>query len=152
MVVDGLTAVLSGSGAREPQARFALFVYLTGELFLFRFVGLGATLATLTGVAILYLFPVTGASTFLLLNLALLTTVGLLSGHFALCFERSDVLSNIVCNQPRTGKVSTALFGYIAFPFVILAVAITLSQTPGVLGWSGGLIRLLLKAIGLGGL
>lgn len=151
-IVDGLKRLFSGGHARDPQPRLALFVYLTGELFLFRFVGLGATLSTLTGVAILYLFPVTGASTFLLLNLALLAIVGLLSGHYALRFEYNDVLSNIVCNQPRTGKVSTALFGYIAFPFVILALAITLSQTPGVLGWSGGLIRLLLKTIGLGGL
>ncbi len=151
-VLDGLKALFTGSCSRDPQPRLALFVYLTGELFLFRLVGLGATLATLAGVAILYLFPVTGASTFLLLNLALLAIVGLLSGHYALRFEYNDVLSNIVCNQPRAAKVSTALFGYIAFPFVILAIAITLSQTPGVLGWSGGLIRLLLKTVGLGGL
>ncbi|MDP3293159.1 MAG: hypothetical protein Q8M37_00290 [Nevskia sp.] len=151
-IIDGLKALFTGGHSRDPQPRLALFVYLTGELFLFRFVGLGATLATLTGVAILYLFPVTGATAFLLLNLALLVTVGLLSGHYALRFEHNDVLSNIVCNQPRAGKVSTALFGYIAFPFVILAMAITLSQTPGVLGWSGGLIRLLLKSVGLGGL
>ncbi len=151
-IIDGLKMLFSGGHSRDPQPRLALFVYLTGELFLFRLVGLGATLATLTGVAILYLFPVTGASTFLLLNLALLAIVGLLSGHYALRFEHNDVLSNIVCNQPRAAKVSTALFGYIAFPFVILAIAITLSQTPGVLGWSGGLIRLLLKTIGLGGL
>lgn len=151
-VVAGLRALLSAGGHRQPGPRLALFVYLTGEIFLFRFVGLGASLATLTSVAVLYLFPVTGGSTFLLLNLALLASVGLLSGHFALKFESDDVLSNIVCNQPRSGKVSTALFGYIAFPFVILAIAITLSQTPGVLGWSGGLIRLLLKTVGLGGL
>ncbi|WP_293394012.1 hypothetical protein [Nevskia sp.] len=151
-IIDGLKALFTGGCSRDPQPRLALFVYLTGELFLFRFVGLGATLSTLTGVAILYLFPVTGATPFLLLNLALLAIVGLLSGHYALRFEYDDVLSNIVCNQPRAGKVSTALFGYIAFPFLILAIAITLSQTPGVLGWSGGLIRLLLKTIGLGGL
>ena len=52
------------------------------------------------------------------------------------------VLSNILCNRPKKAAWSNSLFGFIAAPFSVLAVAILIVELPGVIDWGGELISL----------
>jgi hypothetical protein len=62
----------------------------------------------------------------------------------ATTFEGDGLLSNVLCNRPRKGKLSITLFVFIAAPFLALSGAIAVTRIPGVVDWSGGVLGLLL--------
>jgi hypothetical protein len=139
-----------GSTPNLLRSRMPLFLLFASELTIFRGAAIGAVTAALASVLIVFLFPVTAASSFVAINVAVLAVAGLLSGLMAVQFERDEVLSNILCNRSKETRFSTALFAYIAFPFVVLAAAIAITGIPGMLDWGGGLIGWLLEKVGAG--
>ena len=139
-----------GSAPDKLRSRLPLFLLFASELMIFRGAAFGAVIAALAGVLIVYLFPVTAAGSFVGINVAVLAVAGLLSGLMAVQFERDEVLSNILCNRTKETKFSTALFAYIAFPFVVLAAAIAISEIPGMLDWGGGVISWVIGKLGSG--
>jgi len=104
-------------------------------------------MCALASVTIVYLYPVED-DTMLLLNLLILTAVGVLCAYRVTGFERDEVLSNILCNRSKKTEVSTAFFIVIAAPFVVLAMAITIIAIPGVVDWAGGVLAML-RALGV---
>jgi hypothetical protein len=143
---DLLTKLLA-QGIDDADTRGALFVLLAAEVSLFRWLVLATLLATLGGVVLAYLFPMQ-ADILILLNLVLLTLAGLLLGYMSAMFEGDGVLSNVLCNRPRKARWSMTLFAFITAPFLVLVVAITIAQMPGVVQWSGGLLELV-NAVGV---
>jgi hypothetical protein len=142
-----LLAELLGKGIDNSTTRGALFVLLAVEMSLFRWLVAATLLATLGGVVLAYLFPMQ-ADILILLNLCLLTLAGLLLGYMSAMFEGDGVLSNVLCNRPRKARWSVTLFAFVTAPFLVLVVATTIAQMPGVIQWSGGLLELV-NAVGV---
>jgi hypothetical protein len=138
---------LLANGIDDASTRGALFVLLALEMSLFRWLVAATLLATLGGVVLAYLFPMQ-ADILILLNLGLLTLAGLLLGYMSAMFEGDGVLSNVLCNRPRKARWSVTLFAFVTAPFLVLVVAITIAQMPGVIQWSGGLLELV-NAVGV---
>jgi hypothetical protein len=130
------------AGVRDSRHRFALFALLASEMSLFRWISLGAMICALASVMIVYLYPIE-ADTLLIMNLAMLALTGVLCAYMAVVFEGDEVLSNVLCNRSKKTQVSVGLFGFIAFPFIALAVAVAIIGVPGVVDWAGGLLAML---------
>jgi hypothetical protein len=136
-----LTAWLTGCDDSEHRA--AVFLLFATEIGVHRWLVAGAVVCALASVGIVYLFPIE-SDLLLLLNLGLLMTAGAIAAYMATTFEGDGLLSNVLCNRPRKGKMSITLFVFIAAPFLALSGAIAVTRVPGVVDWSGGLIALLL--------
>jgi hypothetical protein len=134
-----LGAMLSGGTTGEQ--RLALFLLLASEMSIFRWLVLATLVSTLASVLMIYLFPIE-ADILVGINLLILVAIGLMSGFMAATFEGDGVLSNILCNRPKKAAWSNSLFGFIAAPFSVLAVAILIVELPGVIDWGGELISL----------
>jgi hypothetical protein len=136
-------------GARQNggKHRRAVFALLASEVALYRWQVAGAVLCASASVCAAYLFPLE-ADALMMWNMLVLVVHALLAGYVATTFERDGVLSNILCNRPKEAKFSASLFTYAALPFFALGFAIAVSQVPGVIDWSGGLIALL-KTVGI---
>jgi hypothetical protein len=130
-------------GSDDSEHRAAVFLLFATEIGVHRWLVAGAVLCALGSVGIVYLFPIE-SDTLLLLNVGLMITAGAIAGYMATTFEGDGLLSNVLCNRPRKGKLSITLFVFIAAPFLALSGAIALTRIPGVVDWSGGLIGLLL--------
>jgi hypothetical protein len=135
-----LASWLRGETGSPHQA--AVFALLVAEISLFRWSVAGAVLCALASVASVYLFPI-GSDRLLLFNLLVLTAVGVATGFTATIFERDKLLSNVLCNRPEPRQFSTTLFVCITLPFLGLALAIAITDIPGVVDWGGGLLQLL---------
>ena len=120
-----------------------MFLLLATEIGVYRWLVAGSVICALASVGIVYLFPIE-SDTLLLLNLGLLMTAGAIAGYKAATFEGDGLLSNVLCNRPRKGKLSITLFVFIAAPFLALSGAVAVTRIPGVVDWSGGVIGLLL--------
>lgn len=138
------------SGANSGVNRFALFALLASEVSQFRRTAFAAMFCALAGIGMNYLFPLSAATPFLLLNIILLIGIGLWAAFTAVRFERDAVLSPVLTNTPPKLTFSTALFGYIALPFVLFGMAIAIIEVPGVVDWGGGVFGLILKKLGFG--
>jgi hypothetical protein len=138
---ESLSGILF-AGARDSRHRFALFALLAAEMSLFRWISLGAIVCALASVLIVYLYPIE-ADTLLIINLAILALTGVVCAYLAVVFEGDEVLSNVLCNRPKKTQMSVGLFGFIAFPFIALAVAVAIVGVPGVVDWAGGLLAML---------
>jgi hypothetical protein len=134
-------------GKSDGEHLTAIFVLLATELSVFRWSAVGSVLCALASVATVYLFPIE-ADSLLMFNLLLLLGVGAIAGFAATTFERDTLMSNVLCNRPAPRKFSTPLFVFISVPFVALAVAVAITELPGVIDWSGGVLQLLV-ALGL---
>jgi hypothetical protein len=131
----------------ESEEWAAVFVLLASEISLHRWMIAGAVLCAVASVGIVYLFPIE-SDLLLALNLLILVAAGALAGYTAMTCESDGVMSNVLCGRCKKVKLSIALFGFVAAPFVALAIAIGIANIPGVLDWSGGLITLL-ESLGL---
>jgi hypothetical protein len=115
---------------------------LATEILLYRWATGAAAVSSMTAAWMVYLFPITDGDDLLLINIALLALTGLYFAHNTVRFERDQVLSRLLCNRPEKTQFSMALFGYVALPFVVIAVVIAITQVPGVLDWGGGIFSL----------
>jgi hypothetical protein len=138
-----LLAAWMYKGTDDSEHRAAVFLLFATEIGVLRWLVAGAVVCALGSVGIVYLFPIE-SDMLLLLNLGLMIGAGAIAGYMATTFEGDALLSNVLCNRPRKGKLSTTLFIFIAMPFLALAGAIAITKVPGVVDWSGGVIGLLL--------
>ncbi len=140
---------LKNLSERDPQKREAaaraLYTLLASSMTLYRWCVFGCAGSVIAAATMVYLFPVTDADILLLLNLGVLLVIGVHSGFTTMRYESDELLSNVLCNQEKQMKFSYALFGFVAFPFILLMVAIAITQIPGVLNWSGGILDLLIQ-------
>jgi len=136
-------------GIHQPtlgtKTRVALYLVLASEVALVRWATFSSALCALSVAVFAYLFPVSGASAFVLLNLALLAALGLFAGYTAMSLERDEVMSNVLCNRSAKLELSSNLFNYTAFPFVALAIGLAIVQVPGVLDIGDGVFQTLLR-------
>ncbi len=141
----------TGIPAKIPaKTRIALYVLFASEVSQIRWATFSSAICSLTVAAFAYFYPVSGADAFVLFNLVLLALTGLFAGNSATELERDEVMSNILCNRSSKLEVSSSLFRYIAFPFVVLAVMLAIVNVPGVLSWGDGLFKALLHLVGGG--
>ena len=138
-----LLAAWMYKGTDDSEHRAAVFLLFATEIGVLRWLVAGAVVCALGSVGIVYLFPIE-SDMLLLLNLGLMIGAGAIAGYMATTFEGDALLSNVLCNRPRKGKLSITLFIFIAMPFLALAGAIAITKVPGVVDWSGGVIGLLL--------
>jgi hypothetical protein len=143
---------LIDKGVVKDQTLLALFALLVGEIGLIQFAIVGVMLTSLAATALVFVFPISDGDDLLLLNLGILTLSGVFSGLVTIRFETDEVLSWVLCNRERKAEFSLALFGYVAFPFAILAIAIAIADIPGVLNWGGSIFSALLEITKPGGL
>jgi hypothetical protein len=134
-------------GRDDTEIRFALFALFVTEISVFRWSIVGAVLCAMSSVLVVYLFPVE-ADLLLLVNLTALAFAGLVCGYGCMVFEGDEVLSNVLCNRSKKVRLSTTLFGLIAAPFLVLAIAITVIDIPGVVDWGDGILALV-HALGI---
>jgi hypothetical protein len=133
------------SGTSNDSTLVAAFALLAGEICLVQNAIVGVTLTTLAATGLAYAFPITDGDGLLLINLVTLTLTGLFAGFITMRFETDKVLSRILCNRDEKAKFTLPLFGYVAFPFAVLAIAIAIADIPGVLSWSGSIFSAILE-------
>jgi len=143
---------LLDQGIVKDNTLLALFALLIGEIGLIQLAIVGVMLTSLTATALVFVFPISDGDGLLLLNLGILTLSGIFSGLVTIRFETDEVLSWVLCNRERKAEFSLPLFGYVAFPFAILAVAIAIADIPGVLNWGGSIFSAMLEITKPGGL
>ncbi len=136
------------AAAIPVKTRIALYLLFASEVSQIRWATSSSAICSLTVAAFAYFYPVSGADVFVLFNLVLLALTGLFAGNSATELERDEVMSNILCNRSSKLEVSSSLFRYIAFPFVVLAVMLAIVNVPGVLSWGDGLFKALLHLVG----
>lgn len=141
---------LHRSAAIPAKTRVALYLLFASEVSQIRWATFSSAICSLTVAAFAYFYPVSGADVFVLFNLVLLALTGLFAGNSATELERDEVMSNILCNRSSKLEVSSSLFRYVAFPFVVLAVMLAIVNVPGVLSWGDGLLKALLHLVGGG--
>jgi hypothetical protein len=130
--------------SRDQQS--ALIALFSSEIFLYQRAVFGVVLCALATTAIAYFYPITDANNLVLINLAILLSTGIYSGYTTVRFEADTVLSNLLCNRHRKPDFSFGLLSYVAFPFIVLAIVIAITDIPGVLDWGGGLMKTLINA------
>ena len=123
----------------------ALFALVASSMTIYRWCVLGCAASALASATIIYLFPVMDADSLLLLNIAFLLAIGVHSGFSTVRYEANELLSNVMSNRPKAMQFSLPLFGFVAFPFVMLVIAIAITQIPGVLTWGDGIFDLLIQ-------
>jgi hypothetical protein len=143
--VNNLTNALNGK-AQEHDNKLALYALLASEIFLYQRSVLGVAICSFASASIVYFYPVSDAEILLMTNLGVLLIMGIYSGYTTVRFESDVVLSNVLCNRPSKPDFSIALFGYVAFPFIVLAIVIAITDIPGVMDWGGGLLNTLIRA------
>jgi len=74
-----------------------------------------------------------------------LVGAGIHWSYHTLNFERTLVLSNVLCNRAKSTEGSMGLFVSLFSPFIVVAGFVAVVQLPGVLDVSGGLLKLLEK-------
>lgn len=137
---------ISGAAPSRDQ-QSALIALFSSEVFLYQRAVFGVVLCALATTAIAYFYPITNANNLVLINLAILLATGVYSGYTTVRFESDTVLSNLLCNRHRKPDFSFGLLSYVAFPFIVLAIVIAITDIPGVLDWGGGLMKTLINAI-----
>jgi hypothetical protein len=128
-----------------PTTLFTLFALLVREIGLVQNAILGVALTALTATLLVFLSPVSDGDGLLLVNLSVLAATGLFSGYMTMRFETDEVLSRVLCDRGKKAEFSVAIFGYVAFPFTVLAIAIAIADIPGVLSWGNGIVETLLQ-------
>ena len=148
-IVEWLLAEPAGLSTAEAQRRYAMRELIAREIWSLRCLALLALLSCLAGVVLVYYYPVPGRDGFLTLNMVLMVITALLFAVMTIRLERNEIASRLICDRDKNVRFSFGMLNIIALPFVLIALAITVSEVPGVREATGSWISPLLNLLGL---
>ena len=94
-------------------------------------------------VLVAWLYPVPNRGVPLLLGLTIAAFGALTLSSGAIAFERSGLLSRLFCGTQAGLQVSVQLMTFITAPILLFVLSVVAADQPGVLEWSGGILKLL---------
>jgi hypothetical protein len=106
-------------------------------------------LSCLASVMLVYYYPVPGRDGFLTMNMALMTVGAILFAVFTLRLERNAIASRLLCDRGESFKWSFGMINVIALPFILIAIAATISEVPGVREITGNFLVPVLRLLGV---
>ena len=114
--------------------RYTLREMIARKIWCMRWLLILSLLSCLSSVMLVYYYPIPGRDGFLTLNLSLMMTGAILFAVFTVRLERSAIASRLMCDRDEAIKWSFGMINAIALPFILIAIAATVSEVPGVRG------------------
>jgi hypothetical protein len=123
----------NANGNRESDGvRHKVREMISRQIWCIRWSLILGLLSCLASVMLVYYYPVPGRDGFLTMNMALMMVGAVLFAVFTLRLERNAVASRLLCDRGESIKWSFGMINAIALPFILIAIAATISEVPGV--------------------
>jgi hypothetical protein len=133
----------------EPDAvRYKIREMIARQIWCVRWSLILGLLSCLASVMLVYYYPVPGRDGFLTMNMALMTIGAILFAVFTLRLERNAIASRLLCDRGESFIWSFGIINVIALPFILIAIAATISEVPGVREMTSNFLVPVLRLLG----